>query len=60
MSGRITRTCLRGEALKLFEDRLALIHEKEAEITMRDMKENQEAEAKRRPGDVTLTGAENG
>jgi len=60
MEGRINRLGRRGLDRELFEDRLSLCHEKMVEIRMRDAREDQEAEAKRKPGELTLTGTENG
>jgi len=60
MAGRIARLGYRGVAREVFEDKLSLIHDKELEIRMRDMREEQEAGAKRESGDVVLVGDENG
>jgi hypothetical protein len=54
------RLGFKGVARDIFEDKLSAIHNKHLEAQARDMREEQEAGAKRKPGDITLTGDENG
>jgi len=60
MEGRMRRLGLAGVARDIFEDKLSAIHNKHLEAQVRDMKEDAEAEGKRKPGDLMLTGNENG
>ena len=60
MEGRMRRLGMAGVAREIFEDKLSAIHNKHLEVQVRNMKEDQEAGAKRKPGDITLTGSENG
>jgi len=60
MEGRMRRLGFKGVARDIFEDKLSAIHNKHLEAQARDMREEQEAGAKRKPGDITLTGDENG
>jgi hypothetical protein len=60
MGERVRRLGLTGVAREIFEDKLSAIHNKKLERQVRDMKEDAEAGAKRKPGDITLVGSENG
>jgi hypothetical protein len=60
MEGRMRRIGLKGIAREMFEDKLSAIHNKHLEVQLRNAKEDQEAEGRRKPGDTTLTGNENG
>lgn len=60
MEGRMRRLGLTGVAREIFEDKLSAIHNKRLERQVRDMKEEQEAGAKRGSGGITLTGDDNG
>ncbi|MBE3131378.1 MAG: hypothetical protein IMZ54_11785 [Acidobacteria bacterium] len=60
MEGRMRRLGIKGVARDIFEDKLSAIHDKHLEVQIRNMKESQEAGAKRKPGDITLVGSDNG
>jgi len=59
MNERMARLGLMGTEREIFETMLSAIHDKHLEAQVRNMREDQEAGGKRKPGDLALTGDEN-